>query len=378
MKKRDLDKNVYDLACERIAHVYDRFDHVAVSFSGGKDSTVVLELTLAEAKKRQKTPLDVVFFDEEAQAPETIEYLERTRRRDGISLRWYCLPVKHRNACSTKSPFWNPWAPEHADKWCRPLPEGAITELRGFDRHWIPECAPFVFPPEYGQVCWLLGIRADESLRRRQSVSIRVHENYIAQHPSAPHVYITKPIYDWRTNDVWTAPAKFGWDYNRAYDVMDKAGISRHAQRVCPPYGEEPLQNLWMYSECWPDLWEKMVSRVPGANTAARYSRSPVYAFSGVPDKPEGMTWEQAIKAALDRWPREIAGQIAHSIKQLITLHNRASGGSPIPDKEPGESGVSWSFLYMIAIRGDLKGRKMAKRADYAMNAEKKAAKAKR
>ena len=360
MRKLELEQDVLALARERVAHTFDRFDHVAVMFSGGKDSTVCLELTLAEAKRRKRVPLDVIFFDEEAQAPETIEYMTRTQHREDVALRWYCIPVKHRNACSRRSPYWNPWAPEHADKWCRPLPDGAITDLAGFDRRTIPDCASLVFPYEkYGQVGEICGIRAGESLRRYRCVTARTYENYIAQCPTAAHVYFTKPIYDWTTEDVWTAPAKLGWDYNRAYDVMEKAGISRHVQRVCPPYGEEPLQNLWMYGVCWPDLWEKMIRRVPGAATAARYSRSPVYAFAGKLGKPADMSWPDVIAGVIARWPPEIGADIAHRIKAWIDLHNKDTNGAPIPDSVPHPvSGVCWELIHKIAIRGDLKNRK--------------------
>jgi predicted phosphoadenosine phosphosulfate sulfurtransferase len=36
------DVNVYDAALERFRYLFDNFDKVVVSFSGGKDSTVCL------------------------------------------------------------------------------------------------------------------------------------------------------------------------------------------------------------------------------------------------------------------------------------------------------------------------------------------------
>ena len=103
MKKQPLDQGVYTLALERIHHCYDLFDQVSVSFSGGKDSTAALMLTLQVAIERAKLPLDVVFWDEEAIPPETCEYVARAANMEGVSLRWYCLPVQHRNGCSRKS-----------------------------------------------------------------------------------------------------------------------------------------------------------------------------------------------------------------------------------------------------------------------------------
>ena len=51
-KKKDIDENVYDLAIKRINRTYDIFDNVVVMFSGGKDSTVCLNLALQVAKER--------------------------------------------------------------------------------------------------------------------------------------------------------------------------------------------------------------------------------------------------------------------------------------------------------------------------------------
>jgi predicted phosphoadenosine phosphosulfate sulfurtransferase len=116
-----------------------------------------------------------------------------------------------------------------------------------------------------------------------------------------------------------------------------------------------------MYSVCWPDLWDVMARRVPGAATAGRYCRSPLYAFSAVADRPEGETWQHLIRLALEKWPEDIASHIANRIKLFIEAHNRDTNGAPIPDDPSLVSGVGWKFLYTIAVRGDLKNRRTRK-----------------
>lgn len=369
LRKRVIEKDVLTLARERIAHIYDRFDHVAVSFSGGKDSTVCLQLTLDEARRRGKLPLDVVHFDEEAIHPPTVDYVRRCAENPEVSLRWYCLPVQHRNACSQRSIYWYPWAEEDRERWVRPLPPEGITELEGFNRHPVPACNPFLYSRAQGQVGVIVGIRASESLRRYRSVARRVYDNYIAIDPHCEHVSLCKPIYDWSTDDVWSAPAKFGWDYNSTYDVLTAAGITRHDQRVCPPYGEEPLRGLWMYAVCFPEMWEAMIHRVPGAATAARYSRSPLYGQGALLEKPPEVSWQDFILRALERWPEEARPQVKARIREEIARHVVKTKGAPIPDEESHpESGLSWQYLYMVATRGNFKKRKQA--ADHVQKKE--------
>lgn len=54
MYKYPLDKNVLEAALDRINWVFDNLPRVCVSFSGGKDSTIMLHLTAQQARKRAR------------------------------------------------------------------------------------------------------------------------------------------------------------------------------------------------------------------------------------------------------------------------------------------------------------------------------------
>lgn len=128
-QRRHLSVDVWTLACERAATIFDTFDHVAVSFSGGKDSTATLQVALhvaaSDPRFSRHLPMRTIFYDEEAVPFETEHYVRRMAQRDDVAIDWLCLPIQHRNACSRKSPYWWPWAPEAEPLWVRPLPPRA-------------------------------------------------------------------------------------------------------------------------------------------------------------------------------------------------------------------------------------------------------------
>lgn len=370
--------DVLTLARRRVSEVFDRFDYAVVSFSGGKDSTVVLNLALEEARARKadgRLPADykltVLFWDEEAIHPETAEYVQRVADLPEVNFLWYCLPFKHVNACSKEEGYWYPWAEEDREKWCRPLPATAITSVPGYppekieDRREFDKSMALLFPADGRTIGMMLGIRADESMQRFRSVANRVVDNWVARDPAAGHIFKCKPIYDWTTLDVWTAPRAFGWDWNRAYDVMAKCGLSPSVQRVCHPFGQQPLTNLWVWQLCWPTLWDRLVERVPGAGTAARYCNSPLYAAgTGAVNKADDETWEQAIAREISKWEPEVQVKIAKRLQVEIRRHNRKLPGIRIPDTEPYidletgiSSGLTYEFLLRVAIKGDFKWR---------------------
>lgn len=372
-----IDQDVYSLALERAANILDSFDQVCVAFSGGKDSTATLNIMLEALRSdpirwARHLPLRAVFYDEEAIPYETEEYVRRVGQLEDVALEWYTLPQMHRNACSRTSPWWWPWAPESEDLWCRPKPPEAISELAGFPiqppekRLTAPQMNGLLFDPSKGNGAMCMGIRAQESLTRRRAVTRTTRagtgENYIVPWTDGDggHVWKAYPIYDWTHQDVWTAPAVKGWDTNKAYDRLEMAGVSASMQRCSPAFGEEPLQKIHTYAACFPEVWDKMVDRVPGVGSAARYALTELYSYHGRPEKPAGMAWGDFLIHYLHKFNPEDSRKIAARIQDEIRAHYRKTATPLVVSAPHPHTGVSWDWLLMLAMRGDFKGRKQA------------------
>ena len=389
-KKIEVDESCYDLAVRRMEQTFRDFDKVVVSFSGGKDSTACLHLALEEARRTNRLPLDVVFFDEECIPPETVEYVERVAQNPDIRLLWFCLPLKLGNACSREFPEWYVWDEPDRAKWVRPLPERAIRTWPTFRRGMgAADFSPSIFGPENGRVAWVLGIRTQESMTRYQSIATKVgfqcftiplsmagkYADAIGlrkrKSGTVPCRWACKvyPIYDWTTEDVWKAPEIFGWDYNKAYDVMRACGLPPLVARCSPTFGEQTNRRLWSYKTCWPKLWAKMVDRVPGAATAARYANTELYGI-GVKDSDQldGKSWRQMTLDIVEQITGEakmdVGKAIAAALKEHRNLYKREGlKPTPFPDAvQDPVSGYSWKLMHGIASAGgDKFGRQSQK-----------------
>lgn len=356
-KKGYLNNNVYEEALSRIKYCFLNYDKIVVSFSGGKDSTAVLNLTIEVARELGRLPVHAIFVDEEAIHPTTIEYVERVKQSPDVILDWYCLPVKHRNACSNEQPYWYCWHPEESDLWVRELPPAAITYHSSFVfgqsfQDWMPT----MYGPEYGKVCYLTGIRTQESLRRFRIIATKKNDAFLTTSAEHKNAYRAFPIYDWSSEDVWKLVQIKNYDYNKTYDIFNQTQLHGKLlhQRVCPPFGEEPLRGLWVYAECFPELWHKMLHRVKGVATAWRYANTELFSNW---HKPDHKTWKEYFHILLSNYDPEYQNLIKENINRLIRQH-QSKTNSPIPDEDPNPiSGASWKFFAKIAQKGDFKGR---------------------
>lgn len=362
--------NVHDAAVERIAYVFDNFERVYVSFSGGKDSTVMLHMVMDEAIQRERR-VAVLVIDLEAQYTVTMQHVADMLAlyADWIEPFWVCLPLLLRNAVTQFEPRWCCWDPAAQDIWVREIPTdaGVISNPDYFD-FFTPrmEFEEFMvlFGVWYGDglpTAAFVGIRADESLNRFRTVAAQfkgMHGGKRYTTLVADNLYNIYPIYDWKTQDVWVYHAKTGKPHNKLYDLMHKAGLSIHQMRICQPYGDDQRRGLWLYHLIEPKSWFKVVARVNGANTGALYVQETgnVMGYSSI-SKPHGHTWKSFCNLLLSSLPKTTRAHYIAKFRVFITGW-RGRGYEDIPDEAPrvlenAHWAPSYRRLCKVLLRND-------------------------
>lgn len=369
MPKRPIGINVLDAAKERVSYAFDNFEKIYVSFSAGKDSTVMLHLVAAEAKRRGRK-IGILLVDLEAQYKFTIEHaIEMYDKYKDISEPfWVCLPIALRNAVSVYEPKWKCWDDEEKQNWVRQKPEIAIGDSNYFDFFYdgmeFEEFVP-LFGEWYSQgkscACFV-GIRTDESLNRFRTISSTkktTHNGKQWTTKVTDNVYNIYPIYDWKTQDVWAFHGKTGLCYNRLYDYMHKAGLSIHQMRICQPYGDDQRRGLWLFHLIEPTTWSKIVSRVNGANSGALYvqDNGNINGYNKI-KKPPGHTWKSFAKMLINSMPPKTKEHFENKIILFRKWWIERGYAPDIPDEadyalEAKRDVPSWRRVCKTLLRND-------------------------
>lgn len=322
-RKIYIEKDVHQAAILRLRRLFAEFENVYVSFSGGKDSGLLLNLVIDFLRREYPgRKIGVYHLDYEGQYQATTDYVTRmmTENLDVIEPYWCCMPVSAQCAASMFQTDWTPWHPEQKDIWCRPMPEhpGVINlESHTFDKFTFNlDSYEFdtLFMDWYrenhggGKTAAIVGIRAQESMRRYCAIANKVKMFADWQWTTtvkSGRNYVAYPIYDWTTDDIWTANARFGYSYNRLYDLMYQAGLKPNEMRVASPFNDCALGSLQLYRAIEPDTWSKLVGRVNGANFAAIYGGTKALGFKRA-KLPEGHTWKSYMEFLLATLPEDI------------------------------------------------------------------------
>lgn len=261
--------NVYDAAIERIRYLFDEFENICVCISGGKDSTVIMNLALKVAEERNRLPLDIMFLDQEAEWQTVIDYIREISKDPRVRMHWFQMPIRLFNASSHTENWLGCWTP--GAEWMRPKEPNSIHNNKfGTDR-FVPVFAEILNSMYGGQkACYLTGVRAEESpIRRIGLCTARTykHVTYGKILNKARDQYNFHPLYDWTTSDIWHAIEKFQWPYCHIYDQMYRAGQGQREMRVSNLHHETAMLQLQFLQEIEPQTWKALVKRLGGINT---------------------------------------------------------------------------------------------------------------
>lgn len=312
--------NVYDRIQERLERLFKSFDNIYVSFSGGKDSGVLLHLCIDYIRKHcPERRIGVFHMDYEVQYHETVRYVDEVLASNSDILDVYrvCVPFKVSTCTTMFQTHWRPWEEEKRDLWVRDMPEGVYRDKdfpffsrRMWDYDFQRSFARWLHREKKAKrTCCLVGIRTQESLNRWRTLNSKGSFRFKGLkwvRRMEPGVYNAYPIYDWLTKDVWVANGKFRFPYNHLYDLYYQAGVPLEKQRVASPFISEAREGLALYRAIDPDMWGRMVNRVNGINFTSIYSMTSAVGFRQKVTLPEGYTWATYMQFLLDTLPEKI------------------------------------------------------------------------
>jgi len=332
--------NVFIESQKRIETIFNEFDNIYVSFSGGKDSGVLLNLCIDYIRKNNvKRKIGVFHIDYEAQYTMTTEYVDKTLKENSDILEIYrcCVPFKVTTCTSMHQSYWRPWEESKKDIWVSKLPDNCYTE-KDFDFYneslWDYEFAE-KFTNWYHKknnaekTCCLVGIRTDESLNRWRAIHSDKNQNKYNDikwtKKINEKVINAYPIYDLKARDVWISNYRNEWTYNKLYDVFHQAGLTIDQMRVASPFISEGTDTLKLYKVIEPNTWGKLISRVNGVNFTGLYGGTTAMGWRSL-KLPKNHTWKSYMEFLLTTLPKKASENYNKKLNASIVFWKNKGG----------------------------------------------------
>ncbi len=236
---KQLGKNAMN-SIKGLANQKNYKDHpVHVSFSGGKDSLVVLDLTLSALKKRE---VKAFFLNTGIEFPQTVEFARQFCKKHNIEL----------TEAQAGNAFWENlkrFGPPAKDfRWC---------------------CKVCKLAPASGVID---GVSLTVDGKRRYESFSRANISGSEENPFVPGQLNIFPIRNWRALEVWLYIHWRKLEYNPLYD----RGFERVGCYLCPAELSAEYERI---KEIHPDLYEKWNSYL--LSWAAEQGLSPAYIEHG-------------------------------------------------------------------------------------------------
>jgi predicted phosphoadenosine phosphosulfate sulfurtransferase len=277
--------NVLEEARKRISYIFDEFENIIVSISGGKDSTVMAHLALVEAHKRGRK-IGLFFLDEEVMYKATIEQVEylMSLYPENTTRFWLQIPFNLTNSSSLEQGQVNCWDIKDKPRWMHKRSKNNICvqpwshETKVADKNkgfgYYDVISNFELMTK--NTAHLVGLRADESLNRYRAIikNPGYKDIYWSTKRNNNGNYAFYPLYDWSFNDIWKYIGETGIRYHKYYDFCFLKGVPAHAMRVSSLTHEKSFKSIADLPEFEPDTYDKLLKRIKGISFAQETAKN--------------------------------------------------------------------------------------------------------